>query len=138
MAGANAPAQTLLDEQRRNNVNPAALTGDLFAIEPAAQHIQRHHGADFLTHRQTVASDAHFDPQSPGPLRRRQRDVKVFLIQPTHEQRQTGKMFNPSLRGPAGGLREGLLLERHHFAGQQRRAGARQLQRQQATGELLA
>ena len=34
--------------------------------------------------------------------------------------------------------RQGLLLERHHFAGQQRRVDARQLQRQQATGELFA
>jgi hypothetical protein len=47
-------------------------------------------------------------------------------------------MIHPSLGRPARGLRQRLLLERHHFAGQQRRVDARQLQRQQAAGELFA
>ena len=85
-----------------------------------------------------MAGNAHFYPQGMGALGRRQREVEVFLIQPADKQRQTGKMLHPSLGRPAGGLRESLLLERHHFAGQQRRVDARQLQRQQATGELFA
>jgi glycerol-3-phosphate dehydrogenase subunit C len=87
------PGKTLLDEQRLNDVNPAVLAGDLFAVQPAAQHVQRHHGADFLTHRQTVASDAHFDPQSMRAFRRRQREIKVFLIQPPTNSARPAKCF---------------------------------------------
>ena len=60
----------------------------------------------------------------------------VFLT--AHRQGQAGKMVYAPLGRPAGRLRQRLLLRRNDFAGQQRRAGAGQLERQQAAGKLLA
>ncbi|VGQ12552.1 hypothetical protein SB00610_05490 [Klebsiella quasipneumoniae subsp. similipneumoniae] len=62
----------------------------------------------------------------------------MIVLLAAHRQGQAGKMVYASLGRPAGRLRQSLLLRRDHFAGQQRRAGAGQLERQQTAGKLLA
>ncbi len=64
--------------------------------------------------------------------------VKMIVFLTAHRQGQAGKMVYAPLSRPAGRLRQRLLLRRNDFAGQQRRAGAGQLERQQAAGKLLA
>lgn len=103
-----------------NDVNPAVFTGHGLAIQPAAQHVESHHRADLLTHLHAVAVGRELHPQRVGAVRRGKRKVQVIALLTTHRQRQTGKVFFAPFRRPARRLRQGLLLRRNDFAGQQR------------------
>ena len=85
-----------------------------------------------------MAGDAELHAQREGAVRGGQGHVKMIVLLAAHRQGQAGKMVYSPLGRPASRLRQRLLLCRNHFAGQQRRAGAGQLQRQQAAGKLLA
>ena len=85
-----------------------------------------------------MAGGAKLHPQREGAVRGGQGHVKMIVFLTAHRQGQAGKMVYAPLGRPASRLRQRLLLRRNDFAGQQRRAGAGQLERQQAAGKLLA
>lgn len=71
------------------------------------------------------------------PFRRREDEIQVIGFLAAHRQRQTGEMIDPPFCGPAGGLRQRLLLARDNFTCQQRRICPRKLKRQQTAGKLF-
>ncbi len=92
LANASTSPVDLFHSEGFNHRNPAVIAGDIFARQPAAQDIKRHHRADLLAHRQAVAAAVELHPQGAGAFRRRQRKVEVILFQPGNGQRQPGEM----------------------------------------------
>ena len=96
--------------QRLHNLNPAMPAGDVLTVQPAAQHIKRHHCAHLLTDSLAVARGAEMYSQGESAVWRSQRKVEMFIFQTRNRQRQPGEMVSSAFRYPVRSLRQGFFL----------------------------